>query len=149
MWCGGVILCVPILVKTGMKMEITFGERGLPCTAVDVSGNSLTGSGLDGLFLLCWLWRLHRWCVGSVQTVRLRHGPQFVWKGKLATDILHCRVLWIGGVGVGGLVLFGGLWDFLCSTGLPCLYAPVLPIQISHLFWLGKNVMELFARTVE
>lgn len=41
-----------ILVKKGMKIEITFGERSLPCTAVDVSGNSLTGSGPSGSFLL-------------------------------------------------------------------------------------------------
>lgn len=44
-----------IVVKKGMKMEITFGEQSVPCTAVDVSGNSVTGSSSSGSFLLCLL----------------------------------------------------------------------------------------------
>lgn len=52
MWHGVVILCMLILVKKGMKMEVTFGEQSFPCTAVDVPANRLTGSSPSGPFLL-------------------------------------------------------------------------------------------------
>lgn len=91
-----------------MKIEVTSGERHLPCAAVDVSGDSLTGSGPSGSFLLRLLWRLCRWCVGSVRTVRLWHGPWFVWKGRLGTDILHCYGLMV-------LFVFGACGIFFVS----------------------------------
>lgn len=123
------------LVKKRMKLEETSGERRLPCMPVDASGNSLIGSGPSGS-LPRFLWRLCKWCVGSVvssalpesvQTERLQHGPLF---GK--EDLLLVFYTTVS-YGLGDCFRYGACGIYFVSR-LSCLSASILPIQISHLF---------------
>lgn len=111
----------------GIGMETTFGERSLPSTAVDVPGNSLAGSSPSGSFLLFL----------SVWTVRLWHSPQLVWKGRLATGILHWHALCFG-VPVWALVL--GLVGFSLSD---------IYLVFMHLFFLSQYLAFLMCKNME
>lgn len=119
----------------GIRMEITFGGEISPVQ-------------LWMCLVTVWLWAVPvdlffsgccegQWSGGSVCTVRLWHGPQLVWKGRLATDSFHWYALWFG-VRVGVLVL--GLVGFSLSD---------IYLVFTHLFFLSKYLACLMCKDME